>query len=58
MDRHGMPELLTPEEVAEVFSVPKTTVYHWARHGTLRCLRIGRHVRFRENDIRDYIQNH
>ena len=43
--------LLTPEEVAKLLKLPKTTIYEHARTGALTCVRIGRRVRFRRREI-------
>lgn len=39
--------LLTPEQIAERWSVPKTHVYRLAREGRIPSVRLGRYVRFR-----------
>jgi excisionase family DNA binding protein len=45
-------DLMTPAEVAEVFSVDPKTVTRWATTGRLPSLRtLGGHRRFRRSDI-------
>lgn len=39
-------ELMTAAEVAELLDVPVSTVREWGRNGTLRRVKLGRHVRF------------
>jgi len=46
-----MTRLLTAREVAMQLQVPETWVYRAAREGDLPCVRCGRYVRFREQDI-------
>jgi excisionase family DNA binding protein len=44
-------ELLTPEELAERLKVPVSWVYESSRTGKIPTIRIGRHVRFKLNDV-------
>jgi excisionase family DNA binding protein len=44
-------ELLTPQEVADLFSVSKRTVQLWIKSGKLPVLRIGRTVRIKRDDL-------
>jgi len=39
-------ELMTAREVAELISVPISTVREWGRNGTLPRVKLGRHVRY------------
>lgn len=44
--------LLTPSEVAQLFSVDPKTVTRWAKAGKLQCIRtVGGHRRYREADV-------
>jgi excisionase family DNA binding protein len=41
------PEFLTPDELAELFTVPLETVYQWRRkHTGPPGFRVGRHLRY------------
>jgi excisionase family DNA binding protein len=41
------PHFLTPEDLAEMFNVPKETVYQWRRKRTgPPGFRVGRHLRY------------
>jgi putative molybdopterin biosynthesis protein len=42
---------MTVSEVAELLSLPKSTVYELARRGELPCARLGRTLRFVRDDI-------
>jgi excisionase family DNA binding protein len=44
-------QLLTPREVADLARLTVDTVYRFAKRGTLLAVKIGRHLRFREEDI-------
>ena len=47
-----LPQLMTPDEVAEVLRVSKETVLRWARSGKLPSLPLaGRIIRFRQEDV-------
>lgn len=57
-DRHIEPEarLLTPAQVASLFSVDAKTVTRWAKQGKLRCIRtLGGHRRYYESEILDLL---
>ena len=44
--------LLGPEEVAALLGVPLRTIYRWrSRHEGPRGYRVGRHVRYRLDDV-------
>jgi excisionase family DNA binding protein len=44
--------LLGPEEVAAFLGVPLRTIYRWrSRHEGPRGYRVGRHVRYRLDDV-------
>ncbi len=44
-------ELLGPEELAERLKVPISWVYENSRQGRIPCVRIGRYVRLRLDDV-------
>ena len=48
-------DIMTAAEVAELLTVAPTTVYEWARAGTLPALRRGRVVRFRRWEVEAWI---
>jgi excisionase family DNA binding protein len=47
--------LLTAAEVADLFQIPTSTVYELARQGRLPSLRIGRAIRFSQNDLERHL---
>jgi len=53
----GLPQLLTPAEIAEYFSVPKQTVYGWIHRGRMRKIKLGRDIRVRADDILAGVEN-
>lgn len=44
-------DVMTAREVAEMLSLPLSTVYELARRGDLPCSRLGRAVRFLRDDV-------
>jgi excisionase family DNA binding protein len=51
--------LLRPDEVAALLDVPLRTIYRWrSRHDGPRGYRIGRHVRYRVDDIERWLEDH
>ncbi|WP_172387383.1 helix-turn-helix domain-containing protein [Streptomyces sp. MNP-20] len=55
--RGGLPDrYLTPDDIAEIFEVPKETVYQWRKKRTgPPGFRIGKHVRYDPADVRAYV---
>lgn len=47
---------LTPEELAEMLGVSKLTIYGWTSRRAIPFYRIGRLVRFRQEDVDSWIQ--
>ncbi|WP_396155077.1 helix-turn-helix domain-containing protein [Conexibacter sp. JD483] len=47
---------MTAREVAEVLSLPLSTVYELARRGELPSSRLGRAVRFLRDDVEDRLR--
>jgi putative molybdopterin biosynthesis protein len=45
---------LTPQEVADILKIAKTTVYEMIKRGELPCYRIGRKVRVDRKDVEQY----
>ncbi len=58
LQRMTDPELLmTTDEVADYLRVPLSTVYYWREKKTgPRGLTVGRCVRFRAGDVRDWLE--
>jgi excisionase family DNA binding protein len=47
--------LLECDAIAEQFGLSRQAIYNYANNGILPCVRIGRHVRFRLEDIEAFI---
>ncbi|WP_405728859.1 helix-turn-helix domain-containing protein [Streptomyces sp. NBC_01537] len=54
--RAGLPDrYLTPDDIAELFDVPKETVYQWRRKRTgPPGFRIGKHIRYDPAAVQRY----
>jgi excisionase family DNA binding protein len=52
-----LPQLIDGKPVAEALNLKLTALYDYARRGLIPCVRIGRHVRFRPEDIAEFIAN-
>ncbi|MFA5384023.1 MAG: helix-turn-helix transcriptional regulator [Eubacteriales bacterium] len=48
---------LTTQEVADLLNVSKSTIYDLIRRGEIRSYKVGRKVRFTEEDVKEYISN-
>ena len=56
--RAGQPVLLSPEELGGLLGVPVATIYRWRSHGEgPRGFRIGRHVRYRLDDVDEWLES-
>ncbi|MFE0039837.1 helix-turn-helix domain-containing protein [Streptomyces sp. NPDC059015] len=55
--RGGLPDrYLTPDDIAEIFDVPKQTVYQWRKKRVgPPGFRIGKHLRYDPDDVRTYV---
>ncbi|MBA4864962.1 helix-turn-helix domain-containing protein [Streptomyces sp. PSKA54] len=55
--RGGLPDrYLTPDDIAELFDVPKETVYQWRKKRLgPPGFRIGKHLRYDPADVRAYV---
>jgi excisionase family DNA binding protein len=51
----GPGRLLSVEELAAYLGVPKKTIYGCWRHWGLRGYRVGRHLRFRERQVEEWL---
>jgi excisionase family DNA binding protein len=47
--------LLRPEQAAELLSVKPSWIYDAVRTGRLPCLRVGRHIRFTQTMLEDWL---
>lgn len=52
------PWVLTPEQVAEVLSLSRSTAYHLIETGELPSVRIGRLRRVRKVDLERWVEEH
>jgi excisionase family DNA binding protein len=51
-----MEKLLTPEDLAEMASVPVATIYRWNyAGGGPKTIKVGRHVRYRPTDVEKWL---
>ena len=50
--------LLTVSEVAEYLQVKKTTIYNWAKDGTIPALKTGRLWHFRQEELEAWLEDH
>ena len=52
----GIPQYLTPKEVAERLKVPPKTILNWIYAGKLRGHKVGKHWRLLEGDVLAFIE--
>ena len=51
-------DLLTVREASQLLRINRYLIYRLARNGDLPAIRVGRMVRFRPEDLRDWIEKH
>lgn len=56
MNIQPMPNLLTPEQVADVLQIHVLTVYNYIRQGKLSAIRLGRSYRISPEDLARMIE--
>jgi len=50
--RTSIGELYSPQELADVLGVSRSTVYQWRVHGTgPKAIRVGKHTRYRASEV-------
>jgi excisionase family DNA binding protein len=49
--------ILDINEVSEQLKVPKKTIYKWIREKKIPCLKLGKHLRFIESDIDQWLRS-
>ncbi|MEH7163125.1 helix-turn-helix domain-containing protein [Priestia megaterium] len=52
-----MSKLYTPQEVADILQLKKTTVYSYIRDGKLTAAKFGKEYRIDELDLKAFIDN-
>jgi excisionase family DNA binding protein len=51
-------EMLTPDDVANMLKIPKSTLYSWRYHRTgPKAVLVGRHLRYRRQDLAEYLDD-
>lgn len=50
-------ELYTPQEVADILRIKKSTVYEMIKRGEFKCKKIGRQFRISKADLENYLNN-
>ena len=56
MPRLTMENLLTPQEIADVLGVSKSTIYQWTHQEYIPHVKIGRFVRFRQSQVEKWLK--
>jgi prophage regulatory protein len=51
-----MDKLLTPQQIADVLGVQKSTIYQWTHQGFIPHVKIGRLVRFRSASVEQWVE--
>jgi len=54
----GLPKMMITKEVLETLRIGRTTLYRYIEQGKLRAYKYGRDLRFKESDIKAFIEAH
>lgn len=57
MNRHGLPDLLSPQEAAEFLGVHKNTIYSLCKSKELPSFKIGNNRRIRTDALMEWIES-
>lgn len=57
MDHDPRHEILRVEEVASLLRAAPRTVQLWAESGKLKAFKLGRGWRFRQEDVKDFLED-
>lgn len=52
-----MVKILTIDEFSEKLKIPKKTIYKWTREKKIPCAKLGKHLRFIESDIEQWLKS-
>lgn len=52
-----MNKLLTPDEMSALLGVKLSTIYQWTHIGYIPHFKLGRFVRFKENDVLQWLES-
>jgi excisionase family DNA binding protein len=52
----SLPEYVQAKEIAIRFDLPEKRIYEWARSGRLPCVEFGRALRFRVEDVMEFVE--
>jgi len=52
---NNLVEILTPEQVCDYLSLPRSSLYKLCREGKIPCFKVGRHWRFRNVDLESWM---
>jgi len=51
-----MDKLLTAQEIATYLGVQPSTIYQWTHQGYIPHIKLGKFVRFKENDVEKWVE--
>jgi len=51
-----MDKILTIDELSEKLKIPKKTLYKWTKEKRIPCVKLGKHLRFIESDINQWLK--
>ncbi len=46
----------TVDELCKMWKVDRMRIYNWVRHGKLKAYKVGRFLRFRKEDIENFVK--
>lgn len=54
----GLPDLLSPQQLADYLGIPIATIYRWHYTGDgPKRIRVGKHIRYRASDVEAWLDH-
>lgn len=50
-------KMLTSQEVMEILQISRQALYRYIRMGELRAYKIGKSLKFRQSDLREFVES-
>jgi len=57
-NRQGLTRMLSIEEVSQILGLAKRTIYRYVKTGELKAYKFGRDLKFKQEDVKTFIEAH
>ena len=56
-ENQNQEKILTAQEVSDFLKIPLSTLYGLTKQGKLKAVKVGKHWRYTEGDVRRFLEN-